>query len=689
MLPMAFRQHSETRQRVFSLDEIADSIRRLHEIDTLVLRLSALTGDGEWKNRHLDLQAELKQRLNAVKSSEVAPSASDLIAEIEALNAQAEALSSTDRRFDELATAQARLSEKLDLLEAAVHRQIDIVYHELRDNEILMFTYTVVLLLFVILSWFWLYHRASIQDINRLLQEKVDLYARLERSASDHERIFNLAPWSILYKDKHNNILRANQMAADMAGVNAEEMRDQPVSKFYGPELANLYYLDDLDVIRSGKPKFNIREPISTGYKTIWARTTKVPIFDSDHQVQGVIAFIEDITEEHRLQEQLSQAGKMEAIGRLAGGVAHDFNNKLNAIIMTCELAMDDLSGNEASIEPFKEILQVARKSADLTRQLLAFSRQQVLAPEILDLNDAVLESERMVRRLIGEQLDFELRLAPGVPEIRVDRTQLGQVLLNLCINARDSMPNGGKLVVETFMRMIYPSVSKLGLDLNPGIYSAITVTDTGTGMDAATKARIFEPFFTTKGPYQGTGLGLATVEGIVRQSGGVIWVDSEIGKGSTFTVLLPAFAPPRMGLIGQDQASSREQIHESLPGGRETIFLVEDDDRVRELSTVALTKYGYKVVSFSHPRALLELDVMSLQDADLLFTDVVLPEIDGPKLAEYLRSKHPDLKVMFTSGYTEDVVKSYGLGPKDVVIRKPASISELIECMRKVLDAA
>jgi len=403
---------------------------------------------------------------------------------------------------------------------------------------------------------------------------------------------------------------------------------------------------------------------------------------DAEGQPVRMVGTVLDVTERRRLEDQLRQAQKMEAIGRLAGGVAHDFNNLLTAILGSADLLLDTLPPGEEAREEAGEIRAAGERAADLTRQLLAFSRQQVLEPRVLDVNTVLTGMEGLLRRLVGE--DVDLRIVTGVPlgATRADRTQLEQVLLNLAVNARDAMPEGGKLTLETADVDFEPATLRRHSGVEPGRYVMIAVTDTGAGMDAATRERIFEPFFTTKAQGKGTGLGLATVYGIVRQSGGFIWVYSEPGQGSTFKVYLPRVDAPVEAAEPPRRAPARL--------GTETVLLVEDETVVRTLARKVLTANGYTVLPAAGGREALALVAGHAGPINLLLTDVVMPEMSGRQLAEELRARFPALPVLYMSGYSDEAVVRHGV--VDVgssYIQKPFTPDSLARKVRGVLDQA
>jgi len=390
-----------------------------------------------------------------------------------------------------------------------------------------------------------------------------------------------------------------------------------------------------------------------------------------------------DITERKQLEQQFQQAQKMEAVGRLAGGVAHDFNNLLTAILGSADLVLDDLKPNAPEREEIQEIRRAALRAADLTRQLLAFSRQQVISPTVLNPNAVVANMDKLLRRLLGEDVDLRTVLTPEPGAIKADPSQLEQVVVNLAVNARDAMPGGGKLTIETQNVELDEEYAGGHVSAQPGSYVMLAVSDTGSGMDAVTQARIFEPFFTTKEKGKGTGLGLATVYGIVKQSGGWIWVYSEPGHGTTFKIYLPRVT----------EAAAPAAPSPVLPisvRGSETVLLVEDDEMIRALVQKVLKANGYTTLVAESGPAALRLAGQHDGRIHLLMTDVVMPGMNGREVAERLAPAHAGIEVLYLSGYTDDAIVHHGvLEPGIAFLQKPFTPAVLVRKVREVLDAA
>jgi len=388
------------------------------------------------------------------------------------------------------------------------------------------------------------------------------------------------------------------------------------------------------------------------------------------------------LADRERLERQFYQVQKMETVGRLAGGIAHDFNNILTAIVGFGTLIAEQVAGNDEAARNAAEILAAANRASALTRQLLAFGRRQVLHPTRLDLNETVHSLAGMLRQLIGEHIDLQIVCKADLPPIRADMSQLESALANLVINARDAMPRGGRLTIETTDVVHDDDYCAAHVGVRPGHYARLSVTDTGVGMSQQVQARIFEPFFTTKGQGKGTGLGLSTVFGIVQKSGGNIWVHSEPGVGTTFKIYLPRV-----------DAAVDEPRAAPLPvalQGTETILLVEDDDQVRSVAVNILTRFGYHVLSAHLPDAAMQLCANHPGMIDLLLTDVVMPQMSGPELVRRLISLRPNMKVICMSGYTDDSVVRHGVAEAGhAYLQKPITPRLLATKVRAVLDEA
>jgi PAS domain S-box-containing protein len=438
----------------------------------------------------------------------------------------------------------------------------------------------------------------------------------------------------------------------------------------------------------SGKGGISQFRWIARDERVVWVEAHSTVICDDKGNPLGMRGVTIDITASKeaergraQLEEQLRQAQKIDSIGRLAGGVAHDFNNILTAINGYADLMLLELTPGDPLRSSVTEIRRAGERAAGLTRQLLAFSRRQLLQPRVLALNSLIVDSIRMLKRLLGEDIELVTLLDPDLGQVKADAGQMDQVILNLALNARDAMPQGGRLTLETQNVILQEEYAQKHFSLQPGSYIMLAVSDIGCGMDAQILSHIFEPFFTTKEPGKGTGLGLSTVYGIVQQSGGSIWVYSEPGRGTTFKIYLPR--------IKESVAEAVEKRTEpESPRGSETILVVEDDEIVRKLTCQALRRYGYLVVEAANGGEALLACERHPGTIPLMITDVVMPQISGPELAARLRQLHPEIHVLYISGYTEDAVVRHGLlDEARSFLQKPFTPSTLVHKVRDMLD--
>ena len=469
-------------------------------------------------------------------------------------------------------------------------------------------------------------------------------------------------------------VREANRGFAQIFGYSAEEVVGMPVEAFVAPESRSAVRQRIQANEEGAFETIGLRKD---GRKVDLETVAKMYM----HGGRGLrLTAVRDVTERRQLEDQFRQAQKMEAVGRLAGGVAHDFNNLLTVITSYSQLLLDDLGAEDARRADLQEIQKAAAGAATLTRQLLAFSRQQVLEPRVLDLNTVVAAAGKMLQRLIGEDVDLVTVLAPDLGAVKVDPGQVEQVVMNLAVNARDAMPEGGKLTIATANAELESTHTQEHSVVGAGAYVLLSVSDTGIGMDDRTRARIFEPFFTTKEKGKGTGLGLATVYGIVKQSGGFIWVYSEPGHGTTFKIYLPRVTEAPLDL---PLRRSPEVVR-----GTETILLAEDSAGVRAVAREVLQRNGYSVIQASDGRAALELAATHSGTIHLLVTDVIMPEMSGRQLADRLREVRSELKVLFVSGYTDDAIIRHGiLEPGIAFLQKPFTPESLARKVRAVLD--
>jgi two-component system cell cycle sensor histidine kinase/response regulator CckA len=489
------------------------------------------------------------------------------------------------------------------------------------------------------------------------------------------DRAIRAVPQGIVITDAcrpGNPIVYASPGFERMTGYTQAEALGKSPRFLQGPQTDPAAVAQLREAVRGGRPcSVEILNYRKDG-TPFWNAVSVAPVRDDGGRITHWVGVKTDVTERLRLEEQLRQAQKMEAIGRLAGGVAHDFNNLLTVINGYSELILRGLRPDDPTRGLLDEIKKAGERSASLTRQLLAFSRKQVVQARVLDLNAVVADTEKMLRRVIGEDVRLETALDAGLGCVRADPGQVEQVLLNLAVNARDAMPHGGRLAIRT--RNAGPGAE--------GRHAVLEVADTGCGMTEEVKARIFEPFFTTKGPGRGTGLGLATVYGIVEQAGGRIAVESLPGRGTTFRIAWPCVEQPtRPGPATPDR--------QLPPQGRETVLLVEDEDGVRALTRHVLTGCGYTVLEATGGDEALRVAGAHPGPVQLLVSDVVMPGLGGRELADRLLARHPDMKVLFLSGYTHEAMERRGILEGQVnFLQKPFSTGALAHKVREVLDA-
>ncbi|MFH1140484.1 MAG: PAS domain S-box protein, partial [Chloroflexota bacterium] len=461
----------------------------------------------------------------------------------------------------------------------------------------------------------------------------------------------------------------------------ADELRAGRFGDTMAPEDAERARALLRETFSLGNPVHNFLTRQQVRGETRYIMSNWEPIKDAEGTVVEVQTTSIDVTDQVRLQQQFAQAQKMESVGRLAGGVAHDFNNLLTAILGYSEMALGTLPERSPARDYLREVQDAGHRAANLTRQLLAFSRRQVIEPRTVNPNELVEDLQKMLRQLIGEDIEVATRPASNAGSVRADPGQLEQVLINLAVNSRDAMPRGGKLTIETANVALDEEYARTHEEVSAGEYVLISVADTGVGMSDEVKAHLFEPFFTTKAQGQGTGLGLATCYGIVKQAGGHIEVESELGRGTTMKVFLPRI---------QDAAKEKPgEAEEAQPlGGAETVLVVEDEAAVRNLTTRSLRARGYTVLAAANGVEALRVAQEYSGRIHLLFTDVVMPELDGKQLSERLKALHPETRVLFTSGYTDEAISHRGvLEPGVAFLQKPFASAALLRKIRDVLD--
>ncbi len=488
-------------------------------------------------------------------------------------------------------------------------------------------------------------------------------------------------PDLVWLKNPQGVYLFCNSRVELFFGAKESEIVGKTDYDFVESKVADMFKEKDRQAIASGKACTNEEVIVfaADGHKK-HIETIKTPMVNDDGEFIGVLGIGRDITERTTLQAQLIQAQKMESVGRLAGGVAHDFNNMLSIILGNLEFVMEDLPKDSVFLDSLGEIKNAAERSSRLTRQLLAFARKQTISPVVMDLNDALEGIFKMLRRLIGE--DIELAWLPGnhLWPIKVDPTQVDQILANLCVNARDSIQNIGKITIATDNVTLDVDYCGEHNGFKPWDFVMMTVSDTGCGMSAETLGHIFEPFYTTKGIGKGTGLGLATVYGIIKQNGGFINVYSEPEKGSVFKIYFPRH-------VGEESGQSISVARQRNPTGQKTIFVVEDEKPILKVLQRSLERLGYTVMGFSSPIAAIEKS-RAMEPIHLLITDVIMPDMNGQDLARAISKFHPGIKCLFMSGYTEDVIAHHGILNEGLnFISKPFSIKALSIKVRGILD--
>lgn len=512
----------------------------------------------------------------------------------------------------------------------------------------------------------------SARDITerREAESKIRLQARTLEVASN----------GIVITDVRGIIIWVNKAFTKMTGYSSEEAIGQNPRILKSGEQDVRIYENLWKMLLSGEVwtgELINRRKDGTLY---FERQVITPVKNDEGDIIYFIAIKEDITSDKKMEAQFQQAQKMETVGRLAGGVAHDFNNLLTIILGQSELLLEDLPENTKWLSRIKEIKDAGRRAAALTRQLLAFSRKQIFQSKVTDLNEIVRNADKMIRRLLGEDVEFVTLLGEKLSPVKVDASQMDQVIMNLVVNARDAMPQGGKLVVETLEMKVSESLAARYPGLPAGEYVVLKVQDSGIGMTKEVKAHLFEPFFTTKEKGKGTGLGLATVYGIVKQSLGYIYADSELGKGTSFLV----FLPPSEEKIS-DFHSQSEKI---LPRGNETILVAEDEELMLMLITQILTRQGFHVLEARNGLDALRL----LEDAktppiQMLLTDLVMPYMGGSELADKVSKKYPHIKIVFTSGYSDRSAIQEWLEKGHCFLQKPYMPAELLAAVRAELD--
>jgi two-component system cell cycle sensor histidine kinase/response regulator CckA len=521
----------------------------------------------------------------------------------------------------------------------------------------------------------------SLQSLHVDLEDRVrSRTEELEHSEARYRALFDQSPLPMwLFEEESLRFLDVNQAAVDHYGYSREEFLGMTLKDIRPPE--EVPGLLAVERSRSADRQ----------HHGIWKHRKKDGgTIDVDVHTHGIsvagksvsLAVLKDVTQERRLEEQLRQSQKMEAIGALAGGIAHDFNNLLTTILGFADLARAQLEPGASLVEDIDEIISAGNRASALTRQLLTFSRKQLVEPTVLDLGEVVGELDRMLRRLLGERIELRSLVSADLERVKADRGEVEQVIMNLAINARDAMPRGGCLTIEASNVELDETYAETQFGVTPGEYVLLAISDDGTGMDAGTQERIFEPFFTTKEAGKGTGLGLSTVYGIVKKSGGHISVYSEPGKGTTFKVYLPR--------CGEGRPAWSQEAAPKPIGGNETILLVEDQEPVRKLTRTILSGYGYRVMEAAGGAEAIEEAHSSKAAIHLVLSDAVMPGMELSEMLDRLGAMHPEARVLLMSGYTDETVLRHHIREKNTsFLPKPFTARGLASKVRQVLDAA
>ena len=519
----------------------------------------------------------------------------------------------------------------------------------------------------------------GICGIARDITERKHNEETLRQSEEKYRTLFEQSRDAIYIENREGNFVDFNTAALELFGYTEQEMlRTNMRSLYLIPSERGRF---QKDIEKNGSVK---------NYETTFKKRNGIEMSclvsatlrrDKNGEIIGYQGTLRDITERKRLEEQLRQSQKMEAVGQLAGGVAHDFNNLLQAILGYSQLTLSRLKEETQEHDGLCQIVKAAERAASLTRQLLAFSRRQLLHPVELDLNQVIADLIKMLRRVIGEHVELDIVPEPGLRVVRADRAEIELAIMNLCVNARDAMPEGGRIIIETENVVIDQPFFDTDSHFSPGRYVCLSISDTGCGMDQETLNRIYEPFFTTKAVGQGTGLGLATVYGIVKQHGGLTYVESEQGKGTVFKIYLP--------MVKQERRLVSEPVAASEEGGTETILVAEDDEIVRQLTVQILQRAGYRVLTASNGKETMEIFTAQGDRLDLLILDLVMPGMGGHAVYERIGEKDPKMKVLFTTGYSTNTLRTEFIIKQGLnMIPKPYKPSILLRMVRSILDS-
>jgi len=542
----------------------------------------------------------------------------------------------------------------------------------------------------------FLSRRDEIGTLARVFHETFTDLARanedLEKSRQHLQAIMDNSPAVVTVKDREGRFLFVNRMFERLFGVRDEDIRGRSVHDIFPAETARHVLATDMSVF-DGRKAREFEEIVPVGEKTYHFLSVKFVLPGPDDLPHAICTISTDITrwkrdseEKYRLELQLKQAQKLESIGQLAGGIAHDFNNMLTGIIGFSSIALRHLEKDHPARPRIESVIKTGERAAGLTQQLLAFSRKQMLRMEVININDTVMNMGKMLNRIIGDNVSLEIRTSPSVRPIRADATQIDQIIMNLAVNARDAMPEGGRLLIKTdsvhFDEQDMSRVQEIGL--TPGDYVVLSVRDTGEGMTPEVRAKIFEPFFTTKGPGKGTGLGLSTVYGIVKQHGGAIEVESSPGEGTVFYLYFPVTdeTPPK------EKEVDRGLLDEETLRGSERIMIVDDESLVLDMARITLESLGYRVMTASDGMEAHRLLEKTGGLLDLLITDILMPGLGGPELAREVRAMIPSVRIIFITGYAGTSLPAGMDGwQQDALLQKPLTPAGLATVVRKVLD--
>jgi len=522
-----------------------------------------------------------------------------------------------------------------------------------------------------------------IQGVMVDISNRLQAMESLRKNEKRFRTIFERTAVGIALVDMEGRLMECNPALQEMLGYRKEELLTKNFSEFIHTDDRSI----DVDLYKKLLSETHYHYQVEKRYfrkdaGVVWGRVNVSLVRDAGGKPQYTIHMVENINEWRRLETQLLQSQKMETVGHLAGGIAHDFNNLLTVIKGYTQLSLIEIGENHPLRKDIEEIKNAAERAENLTHQLLAFSRRQIMEMKVLDLNAVIRNLEKMLRRVIGEDIEMSIILAEGLGRVKIDPHQIEQVILNLAVNARDAMLEGGRLTLETSEVELEEGGPGTHILMTPGRYVMLSLSDTGSGMTPEVKERIFEPFFTTKGEGKGTGLGLSTVYGIIKQSGGYIWVYSERGQGTTFKIYLPRVDEEVDELPHQKSTGP-------LPKGNETILLVEDDPPVRELAARVLREQGYAVLEAANGEEAMQItQAPVLKKIHLLVTDMIMPQMGGKELGKRFKALYPEVKVLFVSGYSDKAFPHQeSIEPGMNLLQKPFSPGTLARRVREVLD--